>query len=566
MPFYELKQSLVAEVGALFPEETLEFSYPPDTTLGHLALPCFQMGKKLKTAPGKIAADLAQKFTRPGLSAKAAGPYVNFRWNPSDLYVKTLTKIFAEGDRYGSDTLGAGKTIVLEYCSPNIAKKLYFQHIRSTLIGNVLANIYDFLGFQTERINFVGDWGTQFARLLTAYELWGDPAKLQQGSAGMDHLLELYVRFHKEVETKPELAELSSETLKRLESHEATATEKWKSIREISIQAMNYTLKRMNAVFNHVEGESTYIPAIEMTLKEIKAKAGGKISEGAYIIEVPDISTPALIQKKDGTTLYLTRDIAAAIDRYQRFKFEKSLYMVSEQQKLHFQQLFGVLKMAGHQWADRCEHISFGTVLYGSEKMSTREGRVILLDDILEEAKKLALEECVQKNPSLADKETVAEQVGIGAIIFGQLSSHRTRDIEFDWKRILAFDGETGPYVQYSCVRCESLLDKAKEKNELPGNVGPLTYEFSPEEESLILLLAQFRCRLIDAVESNEPYHLTHYLIDVAKSFNRFYYRHPVLQASDASLKALRLNLVKATQIVLKNGLNLLGIACPREM
>lgn len=566
MPFYELKKSLMAEVGALFPGETLEFSYPPDTTMGHLALPCFVMGKKMKTAPGKIAIELAAKLSRPGLSAKAAGPYVNFRWDPSDLYVKTLTKIFQQNNLYGSDTLGNGKTVVLEYCSPNIAKQLYFQHIRTTLIGNVMANIYNFLGFKTERINFVGDWGTQFARLLTAFELWGDPSKLNPGHDGMTHLLDLYVRFHKEVDTKPELADQASKTLQRLESGEAVAMQKWQKIKEISIHAMNGTLRRMSAQFNHVEGESTYIPAIETTLKDIKAKAGGKVSDGAYIIEVPGIETPALIQKKDGTTLYLTRDIAAAIDRYRRFTFDRSLYVVGEQQRLHFQQLFGVLKMAGYDWADKCEHVGFGTVLYGAEKMSTREGRVIVLDDVLEEAKKHALDAVNEKNPSLAGKEVVAEQVGIGAIIFGQLSSHRTRDIEFDWKRVMAFDGETGPYVQYSCVRCTSLLEKAKEKGELPGEVTPIGYEFSSEEESLVLLLGQFRARLIDSIDSNEPYHLTHYLIDVAKAFNRFYYRFPVLQASDANLKTLRLNLVKATQTVLTNGLTLLGISCPSEM
>ncbi len=470
MPFFELKKTLAERIAAFLnhPEisvDTLlqELSSPPNIAMGHVAVPCFRMAKLFKKPTDKIAAEIANHCSGGELTGKAAGPYANFRWNPAYLYQETLNRVLKEGAAYGSDKSGAGKHIVVEYCSPNIAKKLAFQHIRSTLIGNTLSNVYDFLGYETERMNFVGDWGSQFARLLAAVELWADKTRLNPNdiSSSMDHLFELYVRFHKEVDQDPALLEKASRCLQDLEERKPEATALWKSIREISLKAMDLTLKRLSVKFDHVEGESHYVGAIDSTLKDIKEKTGARLSEGAWIVDVEGLSTPALIQKRDGTTLYLTRDLAAAIDRHTRFKFEKALYVVSEQQKLHFQLLFGVLAKLGYTWASKCEHLSFGTVLFGAEKMSTREGRVIFLDDLLNEARALALAECTAKNPTLANKEVVAEQVGIGAIIFGELSAHRARDIEFDWKQILAFDGETGPYVQYSLVRCHSLLEKA---------------------------------------------------------------------------------------------------------
>lgn len=576
MPFYELKQKAAHQIAASLqhPEITAESIFqeagtPPNPAMGQIALPCFRLSKTLKKSPNEIAKLLSEKLTNDTLTVTAAGPYANFKWNCRELYTTTLTKIFQEQSRYGSDKSGDGKRVIMEYCSPNIAKMLAFHHIRSTLIGNTLANVYDFLGYQTERINFVGDWGTQFARLLAAFEAWGDPNKisLKDVPGSMAHLSEIYVRFHKDIEQHPERLETANQCLMKLERGETQATELWQKVRDVSLAAMQSTLKRMSVTFNHVEGESTYIPKIDQMLKEVKEKAQAKLSEGAWIVEVEGFSTPALVQKRDGTTLYLTRDIAAAVDRAKRFQFDKMFYVVSEQQKLHFQLLFGVLKKMGYAWADHCEHLSFGTVLFGSEKMSTREGRVVLLSDILDQAKALALVECTQKNPNLANKEEVAEQVGISAIVFGELSSHRNRDIEFDFKSILSLEGDTGPYVQYAVVRCHSLLNKAKEKSEIPTTIGNVSdYEFAPEEEGLIVCLAKFRNTLKQVIRENEPYHLTFFLLDLAKSFNRFYYRFPVLQASDETQRQVRLNLVRATLQTLENGLGLLGISCPNEM
>jgi arginyl-tRNA synthetase len=575
MPFFELKKQLAVKISQelKLPEVTpewleAEFNTPPNVQLGHVALPCFRLAKLLKMPSDKIAKDLTSKIQGAEFSSVPTGPYANFRFNLVSLYDSALSAIFKKKERYGSDSGGNGKKVVLEYCSPNIAKKLAFQHIRSTLIGNTLANVYEFLGYDTKRLNFVGDWGTQFARLMAGVEQWGDKSKISDPnlSAAMDSLFEAYIRFHKEIETNPQHLELSSRCLQRLEEQDPKAIELWKDIRKISLATMDLTLKRMNIKFDLVEGESQYISEIKKTLDEIKKKTDAKLSEGAWIVEVPNLTTPALIQKRDGTTLYLTRDIAAAIDRFQRIHFDHMFYVVSEQQRLHFQLLFGVLKKMGYDWSERCEHISFGTVLFGSEKMSTREGRVIFLDDLLNEAHARALVTCTQKNPDLPNKEEVAEQVGIGAVIFGELSSHRQRDIEFNWEQILALDGETGPYVQYSLVRCRSLLAKAKEKGEVAERIRVDGYEFSQEEEVLLLALAKFRSNLMGVIRDNEPFHLTHYLVDLAKAFNRFYYQLPVLQATDPRQRKLRLSLVAGAEQTLLNGLSLLGIRSPQEM
>lgn len=576
MPFLNWKNSIAERLcdhlkpsGLSSREINADFATPPEAELGQVAFPCFKLAKLLKQSPGKIAEELSRLTFPPGILANATGPYLNFKISPSLMYKETVPIIFSQGEGYGSDTAFSDQKVVLEYCSPNIAKRLGFQHIRSTLIGNVLANVYRHLGFNVTRINFIGDWGTQFARLVAAFELWGKKELLDksQVQVAMDHLFNLYVQFHQQMETDPSLNDKASQCLARLEKGEPALMDLWQQIRDISVLSMNHTLSRMNVSFDIVEGESTYIPNIASTLERIKSSTPARVSEGAWIIELPQISTPALIQKKDGTTLYLTRDIAGALDRYERFGFTKHFYVVSEQQKLHFQQLFGTLKAMGCSWFDRCEHIGFGTVLFGSEKMSTREGRVILLDQLLDEAKERALRECTEKNPELADKEQVAESVGVGAIIFGELSTHRTRDVEFDWKALLSFDGETGPYVQYSSVRCRSLLDKAYEKNlfeETPVSIEDSLISF--EEEQLLFLLSSFKNCLHQIISDNEPYHLTHYLIDLSKAFNRFYYKHPVLQSSDPQLRTFRLQLVKATLSVLENGLSLLGISCPKQM
>jgi arginyl-tRNA synthetase len=576
MPFSELSKTLASQIEGQWKHKELtadwiqsEFGTPPNPKLGHLSLPCFKASKVLGKPSNEVAKGLATALTSDDVTVTATGPYANFRWNPTKLYKRIAGAVFDQKKAYGSDSSGASKTILIEYCSPNIAKKLAFQHIRSTLLGNVIANIYDHLGYKTERLNFVGDWGSQFARLLAAVELWGDPTLLTSGSLAqaMDHLFEIYVRFHQEAEKDPSYLEKASKCLQLLEAGDEKTKALWKQIRDLSLKSAEQTLSRLSVRFDHVEGESAYIESIGQTLEDVKTKAHARVSEGAWIVEVEGIPTPALVQKKDGTTLYLTRDIAAAADRFKRFGFDRMLYVVSEQQRLHFQLLFGVLKKMGSGWADRCEHLSFGTVLFGAEKMSTREGRVIFLDALLDEAKERAMAESLKKNPDLKNKEAIAEMVGTAAIIFGELSANRQRDIEFSWEQMLALDGETGPYVQYALVRCGSLLAKAELKAPVaPLSEAPAGYVFAEEEENLLLAIGRLGSVLHQCVRDSDPVHLTRYLIDVSKSLNRFYYQLPVLQATDPTQVQIRLSLVQATAQVLENGLSLLGIACPKEM
>ncbi len=574
MPFFALKNALAKDLSNFFslkqldPEFFLQqFSLPPQPQLGHLSLPCFKLAKYLDKNNNDAAVFISEKFVTPGVNVSAIGPYANFRWDVDLLYRDTIDLILQQSEKYGSDSSGKGRKIVIEYGSPNIAKKLAFQHIRSLLIGNSLANVYNFLGYSTTRINFIGDWGTQFARLLAAVELWGDLKLIETAhwSLAMNHLFELYVRFHADLETQPERTERAEQCLRRLESQDASLVALWSKIRHVSIESMQFTLKRMGIVFDQLEGESNYVSSIGVTLELIKKKCQAKPSEGAWIVELDDLSTPALIQKKDGTTLYLTRDIAAALSRQDQFGFDRMLYVVSEQQRLHFQQLFGVLGKMGLNWSARCEHVSFGTVLFGSEKMSTREGNVIFLDSLLDESKRRAREQSL-KNPDLADPDGVAEQVGLGAVVFGELSSNRQRDIEFDFKTILALDGDTGPYVQYALVRCRSLLAKALERNDRPISINFSSYKFASEEEQLILTLSQLRTVLHKVLEENEPHHLARYCVDLARVLNRFYYQLPVLQAAESLQRQVRLNLIRATEIVLASGLRLLSVPCPSEM
>ncbi len=578
MPYYRKIKELAKIISEhyLQPEEVIEteIAPPPCSSFGHISMGAFKISKILKNEPNKIAHEIETITNSFDIKALAEGPYVNWRFPIHEFATLTLNEIFSKKERYGSEEPNK-KNIVIEYCSPNIAKPLAFQHIRSTLIGNSLANIFKFLGFNIVRINFIGDWGSQFSKLIAAVKLWGDEFNLlkkiesfsdSQLTEIMNNLFELYVRFHDNLEKDDFYIELGNKALKELESYEEPIINIWKKLREISIIAMNRTLKRLNVEFDLVEGESDYIRNINNTIEEIKLKAQARFSEGTYVVDVPQISVPALIQKSDGSTLYLTRDIAAAIDRYNRFKFDKMVYVVSDQQNLHFQLLFGVLKKMGHSWSELCEHTSFGTVLFGSEKMSTRAGKVVFLDDLLNEAEKLALSQC-KKNTELKSKDEVAKKIAAGAIIFGELSAHRQREIRFDWKNILSLDGETGPYVQYTYVRCNSLIEKAIEKGINCDSIPvPSSYTYVNEEETLVIELSKFRYALNKAAIEKEPFRLTKYLIDLSSAFNRFYYNLPVLQANSHEKLNFRINLVKATKQVIENGLKLLGIECPTEM
>jgi arginyl-tRNA synthetase len=578
MPFYEMRVALAREVASALrhPELTAEpiaaeFTPPPGSATAHLALPCFRIAKVVDKNPEGLALELAALFPATGEPAtgrpvaSASGPYVYFRWDAADLFSRVIGTVLRERDRYGTDETGHGKSVVLEYCSANVAQRLMVKHLRSTVIGNALAGILQALGHPVDRINFVGDWGYPIGKLLAGFELWGDRDRVaRRGTPAMDHLFEVYSRFQKTLETEPAYAERATRCLQQLEEGEPKITTLWKDIRETSLASVDTTLRRMGIRFDFVDGESTYVPGATQVLDQIKQLAGARLSEGAWIVDVEGVSSPALVQKKDGTTLYLTRDISAAIDRERRFPAAALGYVVSEQQRLHFQLLFGVLRKMGFAWAGGCEHIAFGELRIGSTEASPRETRPDLLDDLLDEAKTRAGAELAARHPELAVREAAAEAIGVGAVVFATVSGPRGRDLQLDWDRILTLTGDTGPSLQQTLARCRALVGKATAKGERPAQLAELGgYRPLPIEELLIVQLGRLGVVLHACASAWDPFALGQYLIELARHFDRFHQQLPLLQAGDPGQRRVRLNLVEATRQVLENGLRLLGIPCP---
>jgi arginyl-tRNA synthetase len=546
------------------PREELEslVEVPPDEKLGDYAFPCFVLSKKLKKAPEKIAEEFSQKLKPTGLIEEiySIGPYINFKVNKIRLAEFVLTEIFGKGESYGSDEIGKGKTIVIDFSSPNIAKPFGVGHLRTTMIGNALYHIYKKLGFTVVRINHLGDWGTQFGKIILAYKMWGDEKEFLKDPIAT--LYDLYVRFHKEEEKDPKLEEARA-WFKKLEDGDKEATGLWEKFRNCSLKEFNRVYYMLGIEFDAYTGESFYNQFMDQAIEEIKAKGLAEISQDALIVNLEKFNLPpCLLKKKDEATLYATRDITAAIYRYNTYHFHKNLYVVGTAQKLHFQQVFKVLELMGYKWAKDCVHIDFGWIKFKQEMMSTRKGNIVLLEDVLNKSIQLALKIIQEKNPDLENKDKVAEDVGIGAVVFADLSTRRNKDIDFDWDQALSFDGETGPYVQYTHARLCSLMRKYGKpiKKDVDYNI------FSKDEESrLIKLLEDYPRKIKQSAETYEPSIICSHLIDVCSSFNRFYQKHRILTEDEISTDA-RMLMVKGAQTVLKNGLSILGIKAPEGM
>jgi arginyl-tRNA synthetase len=536
---------------------------PPDQKLGDYAFPCFVLSKKLKKAPSQIAEDLAAKLKTTKLIQKidAVGPYVNFAVNKAKLTENVLTQVLDQGDAYGSDKMGKGKTIVIDFSSPNIAKPFGIGHLRTTVIGNALYHIFKKLGFDVVRVNHLGDWGTQFGKVILAYKMWGNEKEFKEDPIAT--LYDLYVRFHREAETNPDLDEEARVWFKKLEDGDKEATRLWKKFREASLQEFKRVYRMLNIEFDTYPGESFYNEFMEPTIQEIKDKDLAEISQDALIVNLEKFDLPpCLLKKKDEATLYATRDIAAAIYRYRTYRFHKNLYVVGMSQRLHFQQVFNVLELMGYDWAKDCVHVDFGWIKFKQEMMSTRKGNIVLLEDVLNKSIQLARKVIEEKNPDLEDKDEVANQVGIGAVIFSDLSTRRIKDIDFDWDQALSFDGETAPYVQYTHARLCSLL--RKHGKPISSDVD-YTIFTTPEEIALVKLLGDFPQKIKAAAESYEPAFVCMFLIEVCSSFNRFYQKHRII-TDDARSTSARMLLVQAIQLTLKSGLSLLGIKAPERM
>lgn len=561
-----LAAALAAKTGLEAAELAQWIETPPDPALGDYALPCFRLAKALRKAPAAIAAELAAELPLPqGIArCEAAGGYVNFFADAGAFAAHVLSRVLREGERYGGSKVGGGRSVCMDYSSINIAKPFHIGHLPSTAIGNSLYRIYNHLGYRSVGINHLGDWGTQFGKMIVAYKLWGSKPVPE---CSVRELVALYVRFHDEAEKKPEMNDDARAWFKKIESGDAEAVGLWKQFKELTLAEVGRVYERLGVKFDSFAGESFYEDKMQPIIDDLKAKGLLKLDDGASIVDLSAYDMPpCIILRSDGATLYATRDLATAVYRKDTYDFVKSLYIVAYQQALHFRQLFKVLELLGYEWVKDCEHVQFGMVSMAEGTLSTRHGNVVYLDDVLDAAVQKTYEIIEEKSPDLIDKRAAAEAVGVGAVIWGVLYTSRIKDTTFAWDKVLNFDGETGPYVQYTHARCCSVLRKAKEAG--------LSFDPQAVDASLLLdsastallkALDAFPHAILAAAEKNEPYLVARATMDIAAAYNKFYYENRIM-ADEPNLRAARLALTKATRSVLKAGLYLVGLQAPARM
>jgi arginyl-tRNA synthetase len=552
---------------------------PPDSKLGHFAFPCFSLAKELKKSPQAIATELAEKIqaSKPGWlgQAVATGAYLNFFLDRTAFANAVLFEALEAGAEYGANAEGLEQTIIVEYSSPNIAKHFHIGHLGTTIIGKTLDNIYRFLGYDVVSINHLGDWGTQFGKLITAYLKWGSKDEIEKTEiAG---LVKLYVKFHEEADKDPSLNDEARAWVVKMQNGDEESLKIWEWFCELSMYEFERIYERLGVSFDLVRGESYYSDKMDAVADALAQKGLLKESEGAKIVDLEAFNMPpCLILRSDGGTLYPTRDIAAAIDRYENFKFDKCLYVTGNEQSLHFDQWMKVVELMGFPWAVGLEHVPYGMYLFEGGKMSTRRGEVVKIEDLLDEAAAKTLEIINEKNPDLPNKEYVAEQVGIGALKFNKLYNSRIKDTVFDWDRMLNFEGETGPYVQYTHARACSVLKKSLSADSrmdfgalgLALISGP-TFDASllaqDEPFEVLRIIHDFPAKIKDAAAKREPFIVARHLVALAQAYNAFYHKHQILDDDEPTRRA-RLALTAAVRQVLKTGLGLLGISAPVVM
>lgn len=538
---------------------------PPDKTMGDYALPCFKFAKIMRKSPAIIAEELKNLYVTDDVitSVSAVNGYLNFKVNRIGLTKSTLDAISSLGAKYGSSDEGAGKTICIDYSSVNIAKPFHIGHLSTTVIGGALYRLYKFLGYNTVGINHLGDYGTQFGKLIYAYKHWGSAEEVEKG--GVKELTRLYVRYHKESETHPEMDDEARKYFKLIEDGDEECVALFNTFKELTLKEVGKIYKELDITFDSYAGESFYNDKMQPVIDELKEKGLLKTSEGAQVVDLGEYGMPpCIILRSDGASLYATRDLAAACYRKEHYNFDKCLYVVAYQQNLHFRQIFKVLELMGKPWAKDLVHVAYGMVSLLDENgnqvaMSTRNGTVVLLEDVLKKCHEKCLEVIESKNPDLADKANIARQVGTGAVVFGALSNSKIKDIAFSYDKILNFDGETGPYVQYTAARIKSVLRKGGE---------PKKYDVAAvneEEYDLVTVLSNFPDTVKGAVEKLEPFYITRYAIDLASTFNKFYFDCKII-GEDENVSNFRLDLCRATLTVLTNALTLLGIEVPERM
>lgn len=543
---------------------------PQDLSKGDYALPCFRFAKTLRKSPVMIAEEIKNKIldkSHPFESVEAINGYLNFKFDKKKESLYLIENIRKQGAKYGSSDEGKGKTVCIDYSSINIAKPFHIGHLMTTVLGGALYRIYKKRGYNAVGINHLGDWGTQFGKLIVAYKMWGDEKTIRE--TGIMGLNDLYVKYHREAEKDKDLDDKARAWFKKIEDGDKEALKLFELFKELTLVEVEKVYKRLNIKFDSYAGESFYNDKMEPVLNELREKGLIEVSEGAEIVNLDEYQMPpCLLVRSDGATLYATRDLAAAFYRKKTYDFWKNLYVVAYQQNLHFKQVFKVVELMGYEWAKDLIHIPFGMVSLESGSMSTRAGNVVWLKDVLDRSEEQSLDIIKTKSPHLNNKETVSKQVGVGAVIFFALSSGRIKDTVFSYDEVLNFDGETGPYVQYTNARCNSVLRKAEvDIKNIPS--GEIEADFSSiENESsytLISILEQFGEILSISLDKYEPSILTRYLIDVAKAFNKFYLENRIIDGK-LGVSNARLALVCSTAVVLKEGLSLLGIEAPEEM
>jgi arginyl-tRNA synthetase len=540
---------------------------PPNSDLGDYSFPCFRLAKDLRKAPPAIAEDIKANMeidNRIIERMEIVGGYLNIYINKATLAENVLKEVYDKKEKYGSSNIGEGRNVVIDYSAPNIAKPFHIGHLRSTVIGGALYKIYNFVGYNSVGINYLGDWGLQFGKVMAGYDMWKDEYDFEKSE--IQALLKIYVRFNQEEKDNPELTEKAREYFKRLEDGNEKEVEMWKWIRTTSLENYQKTYDLLNSKFDSYNGEAYYNDKMEPVVKELEEKGLLKESEGAKIVDLEEYDMPpCIIITSAGTTIYATRDLASLKERMKKYDFAKAVYVVGNEQRLHFKQVFKVLELMGYEdYAKNCIHVPFGLVVdKDGEKIGSRKGNSVALEDILKEAIQKVEKIIEEKNPELEDKAEVARKVGVGAIIFNDLANSRIKDEIFDWDMLLNFQGETGPYIQYIYVRTNSVLEKAGYMPE----INKVDFSKLQEKQAVetIKLLYRFNEFVESAAQKNEPSIVSRYLIDVAQSFSGFYNEHKII-TEDKAVQDARLALTYAVGNVLKTGVTLLGMEMPNKM
>lgn len=544
------------------------FELPPSATMGDMAFPCYMLAKEYRQSPQVIAVNIANLIDMKGVKAIAVGPYVNLHFDRNEYALKMMDAL----QQFDVDqlNLGHGKRVIIDMSSPNIAKPFGIGHLRSTMIGAALYKMYQTAGYVPISVNHLGDWGTQFGKQITAYKRWGDDEALKANP--IQESLRLYVRFHDEAEHDATLEPEARNWFRLLESGDEEALRLWRYFVEVSMEEFNRMYERLDVTFDHVLGESFYNDKMGKVVQALEDKGLLEESEGARVVRLEDVGMPpCLIMKSDGTTIYPTRDLATAFYRHEVLKADQILYVVGGEQKLHFQQVFAVLDKMGATWVKDCTHVHFGLMKFEGKKMSTRRGKIVYLEEVLDEAIARALKIIEDKNPDLEDKEQVARDIGIGAIVFGDLKNNRVNEVDFSLEDALNFDGETGPYLQYTFTRTQSILTKSNALDHIhagslnDNEQGMYAEALGDSGWNLLKLLNRFEEQLKRGIQNNEPSVLARYVLDVAQAFNHFYSQERILSEEDP-LRRARVTLTRLTGESLQRTMNILGLRTPNRM